>query len=85
MSGSVDARKWNAKWRNWDISDILFFLVEYRVTARRRPETFASCMGTMQSKKVRQENVFFFVLRRIVLTLVTLHVQEDFLNFMKIV
>ena len=24
MSGAVDARKWYAKWRNWNISDIFF-------------------------------------------------------------
>ena len=41
----------------------------------RRPETFAPCMGTMPSESARQENSFL-VLKRIVLTLVTLHVQE---------
>ena len=24
VSGAVDARKWSVKWRNWNISDILF-------------------------------------------------------------
>ena len=42
---------------------------------RRRPETFATCMGKMPSKKARQENGFI-VLRRIFLALVILHVQE---------
>ena len=39
---------------------------------RRRPETFAPCMEIMPWERVRQENGFL-VLRRIVLTLVTLH------------
>ena len=26
VSGAVDARKWSAKWRNWNISDIFFSL-----------------------------------------------------------
>ena len=41
-------------------------------------------MGTMPSVRARQENGFV-VLRRIVLTLVTLHVQEDLRGLMKIV
>ena len=47
-------------------------------------EIFSPCMGTMPSERARQENVFF-ALRRIVLTLVTLHVQEDLRDLMKIV
>ena len=39
-------------------------------------------MGTMPSERGRQENGFL-VLRRIVLTLVTLHVQEDLRGFDK--
>ena len=50
---------------------------------RRRPETFAPCMGTMPSVRARQENGFL-VLRRIALTLVILHVQEDLQGLMKI-
>ena len=37
----------------------------------RRPETFLPCLETMSSERARQENGFL-VLRRIVLTLVTL-------------
>ena len=76
VSGAVEARKWSARWRNWNISDIFFSLssVERR-KQRRRSETFAPCMGTMPSERARQESSFI-VLRRIVLTLVTLHVQK---------
>ena len=51
---------------------------------RRRPETFAPCIGTMPSLRAWQENGSL-VLRRIVLTLVTLHAQEDLRGLMKIV
>ena len=82
VSGAVDARKWSAKWRNWNISDILFSLSS--IEGRRRPETFAPCMGTIPSERARQENGFL-VLSSIVLTLVALHVQEDLRGFMKVV
>ena len=73
VTGAVDARKRSAKWRNWNIFNIFFSLtsIEER-KQRRRPETFAPCMGTMPSERARQENGFL-VLRRIVLTLVTPH------------
>ena len=80
---SVDARKWSAKWRNWNISDIFFSLSSKEGRKQCRPPgTFAQCMRKMQSERARQEN-FFLVLRRIVLTLVTLHVQEDLQGLMK--
>ena len=81
VSGAVDAWKCCAKWRNWNISDIFFSLssIEGR-KQRRRPETFAPCTGTMPSVKALQE-IGFIVLRRIVLTLVILHVQEDLRSF----
>ena len=44
----------------------------------------APSMGTMPSVRARQETGFL-VLRRIVLTLVTLHVQEDLRDLMNIV
>ena len=85
MSGAVDDRKWSAKWRNWNISDIFFSLISIEGRKQRRqPETFASCMGTMPSERAWQENGFL-VSRRIVLTLVTLHLQEDIRGLMKIV
>ena len=85
MSGAVDARKWSAKWRNWNICDIFISLnsTEGR-KQQRQPETFAPCMGTVPSETVRQENGFI-LLRRIFLTLVTLQVQEDLQSLMKIV
>ena len=69
---------------NWNISDIFFSLssIEGR-KQQRQPETFAPCMGTMPSERAREENDFL-VLRRIVLTLVTLHVHEDIRGLMKI-
>ncbi|KAJ4440470.1 hypothetical protein ANN_08611 [Periplaneta americana] len=72
VSGAVDARKWSVKWRKWNISDIFLFLssVEGR-KQRNGAETFAPRMGTMLSERARQENGFL-VLRRVVLTLVTL-------------
>ena len=79
MSGAVDARNWNAKWRNWNISGIFFS--SSAIEERKRPETFALYMGTMPSKRARQENGFL-VLKRAVLTLVTLHVQEEFRGLM---
>ena len=53
----MDAIKWSAKWRNWNNSDIFFSLssIEGR-KQRKRPETFAPCMGTMPSEGARQEN-----------------------------
>ena len=81
----MDARTWSGNLRNWNVSDIFFSLssVEGR-KQRTRPETFAPCIGTMSSERARQENGFL-VSRRIVLTLMTLHVQEDFLGLIKIV
>ena len=81
LEHALDARKWSAKLRNWNISDIFFSLstIEGR-KQRRRPETFAPFMGTMPSERTRQENGFL-VLRRIVLALVTPHVQEDLQGF----
>ena len=69
VSGAVDARKWSAK---WNISEIFFTL-----SSIEGPETFAPCMGTIPLERAQQEHAFL-VLRRIILTLVTLHVQEDF-------
>ena len=77
VSGDVDARKWNAKWRNWNISDIFFSLSSIEGGKQwRQPETFAPCVGTMPSERAWQENGFL-VLWMIVLTLMTLHIQED--------
>ena len=57
MSGGVGARKWSAKWRNWNISDIFFSLSSIEgQKQQRQPETFALCMGTMLSERARQEN-----------------------------
>ena len=85
VSGAVNDRKWSAKWRNWNISDIFFSLssIEGR-RQRRRPETFAPGMVTMPSERTWQENGFL-VLRRIILTLVTLPVQENLRGLIKIV
>ena len=82
-SGAVDARELSAKWINRNISDIFFSLssIEGR-KQQRQPETFAYCMGSVSSERARQENGFL-VLRRIVLTFVTLHVQEDLRGLMK--
>ncbi|KAJ4440206.1 hypothetical protein ANN_08345 [Periplaneta americana] len=85
VTGAVDARRWSVKWRKRNISDIFFFLSSKEGRKqRRRPETFALCMGTMLSERARQENGFL-VLRRVVLTSVTLHVQEDLRGLMKTV
>ena len=42
----MNAKKWSAKWRNWNISDIFFSLssIEGR-EQRRQPETFAPMYG----------------------------------------
>ena len=84
VSGAVDARKWSAKWRKWNISDIFFSLssIEGR-KQRRRPETFAPFMETMPTDRARQENGFLF-LRMVVLTSVTLLVQENLRGLMKV-
>ena len=79
----MDTRKWSAKWKNWNISDILLFEFNRGAKAVEGPETFASCMGTMPLERAQQE--YAFLVRRIVLTLVTLHVQEDLRVLMKIV
>ena len=46
VNGAVDARKWRAKWRNWNISNMFCSLssIEGR-KQRRRPETFVPSMG----------------------------------------
>ena len=54
------------------------------VEERKLPETFVLCLGTIPSEIARQENSFL-VLRRIVLTLVTLHVQDYLRGLIKIV
>ena len=53
----MDARKWSAKWRNWNISDIFFSLssIEGRKQGRR-PKAVAPCTGTMPSERAWQEN-----------------------------
>ena len=82
VSGAVDTRKWSANWTNWNISDIFFSLSS--IEGQKQPETFAPCVWTMPSEIAQQENGFL-VLRRSVLILVTLHVQEDLRGLMKIV
>ena len=85
VSGAVDARKWSAKWRIWNISDIFFSLSSIKgKKERKRLETFSPCMGTLPSERARQKNDFL-VLGRIVFTLVTLHVQDDLRGLMKMV
>ena len=79
----MDARKWSGKLSNWDISDIFLSLssIEGR-NQRRRPETIApedKAIGESTARK------WFSRLQRIVLTLVTLHVQGDFRGLMNIV
>ena len=63
---------------------ILLFEVNRGAKAEEAPETFAPCIGTIPPERARQDNGFL-VLRRVVLTLVTLHVQEDLRGLMKIV
>ena len=63
---------------------ILLFEFNRGAKAAEGAETFAPYMGTMPSERARQENSFL-VLRRIVLTLVTLHIQEDLGGLMKII
>ena len=78
VSGAMDARKCSAKWRNWNISHIFFSLSSIEGRNKQRwLETFAQFMGTMPLERAHQENCFL-VLRRIALTLMTLHVRGDF-------
>ena len=60
VSGAVDARKWSAKWRNWNISDMFFCLSSIEGRKQRWPETFAPCMGTMPSERASKKMVFTF-------------------------
>ena len=55
---------------------ILLFEFNRGAKAAEGAGTLAPYMGTMPSERPRQENSFL-VLRRIVLTLVTFHVQEE--------
>ena len=65
VNGTMDARKWSTKWRNWNISDIFFSLSSIEEQKwSRQPETFAPYMATMLSERAQQENGFL-VLRRI--------------------
>ena len=82
VSGAVDAIKWSVKWKNWNISDIFFSLSS--IEGRKQPETFSPYMGTIPSERARQENGFL-LLKMIVLTLVTLHIQEELCGLMEIV
>ena len=61
MSGAVNARKWSAKWRNWNISDIVFSLssIESR-KERKRPEIFAPCMGTIAPESTARRCFYSF-------------------------
>ena len=76
VSGVVDARIWSAKWRNWNISDI-FFSEFSRVTKAEEvarnicAEFGVNSIGNSTARK------WFSRLMRIVLALVTLHIQED--------
>ena len=63
---------------------IIHFEIKKGTKGAGRPETFALCMGTTPSERARQENGFL-ILRRIILTLVTLHIQEDLQGFMSII
>ena len=84
VSGAIDARIWSAKWRNRNISDIFLSLSSVEGLKHwRQPVTFVPCTGTMPVDRARQENVL--LLRRIILTLVTFHIQEDLQVLMKIV
>ena len=44
ISGAVDTRKWSAKWRNWNISDI-FFLFEFSREAKAAEAARNICVG----------------------------------------
>ena len=85
VNGAMDARKWIYEWRYWNISNLLFSF-EYNRGAKAAEVVRNICVvyETMPSERTRQENGFL-VLRRIVLLLVTLHVQEDLRGLMKIV
>ena len=75
VSGAVDVRKWGAKWRNWNISDILLF--EFNRGAKAAEASRNNC--AVYGDNVVGESTatkWFFVLWRIVLTLVTLHIQK---------
>ena len=73
--GESTARKWFSRFKEdrFDIRDI-----------PHSGKPFVTCMGTLLSGRARQENGFV-VLRRIVLTLATLHVKENIQGLMKIV
>ena len=60
VSGAVAARKWSAKWINWNISDIFFSLrsIEGRKHSRQ-PEIFAPCMETMPSERESGKKMVF--------------------------
>ena len=75
----------SAKWKIGTLTHIFFSLssIEGR-KQRRRPETFCAVYGDNAIGESPQENGFL-VLRRIVLTLVILHVQEDVRGLVKIV
>ena len=85
VSRAVDAKIWSAKRRNWDISDIASSLSSIQRESRggslkHLRRVWEQCHQSEHGKKM-----VFLVLRRIVLTLVTLHVQEDFRVLMKTV
>ena len=84
MKRAVDAINGVQSGEFLNISDTFFSSSSLEGRKRRRqPEIFAPCMGTVPSEGAQQENDFLN-LGGIVLTLVTLHVQEDLRGLMKI-
>ena len=50
----MDARKWSAKWRNWNISNIIS-LSSIEGKSSGGIETFLPCMGTMSSESMARK------------------------------
>ena len=84
MSGALDARKWSAKWRNWNISNILLFEFNRGAKAVEAATNICAMYGDNAIGESTEENGSLS-LRMIVLSLVTLHVQEDLRGLKKIV
>ena len=84
VSVAVDARKWSAKWRNWNILDILLF--DFNRGAKVA-EAARNICAVYEENSIAESTArkWFSRLKEDLLTLLTLHIQEDLWSLMKIV
>ena len=84
VSRTVDARKWSAKWRSWNISDIIIVLFEFNREAKAAEAARNICAVYCDNAIGESTAIKWFSrFKEDLLTLVTPHVQEDLRGLMK--